>query len=390
MKIIFVLIAILIGIFCGLMPGIHPNTAGAVLANFHIEGEYFAIIVVGILGAYTAVSFLPAIFLVIPEGDTVVSLLPGQRMFRKGRAFEAIIVVCISLCLSAGISFVFAWLFFDKISFVFGFVSDYIYYILILFSVLLLIRERKIFGILSALLIFLLSGILGFLALNSQMQNPLFCLFAGFFALPALIMHRDFFGKGEKSVAINKSFSYLPYVLLGIILGGVADLLPGISTPSQLAVFGSLIARRIEARNFLAQIASIEASHCIFSIGSAASVGVARVGAIAIAYDAWEFDFSGAVFLSGVFLAGLGVGAFSILFFGKKFERYVRETRVVPLAWAILSYLILLAFFFDGIFGLLVMAVAGLIGFLPVLWGVSRTHVMGSIILVSIMRGILA
>lgn len=389
MKIILILAAILIGAFCGLLPGVHPNTAGAILAGFEIDGESIAIILVGVLGAYTAISFLPAIFLGVPEGDTIVSLLPGQRMMREGRAQEAILVIGISLCVSAIISFFIVYLFLGEFSRIFEFVRPFTAYILIFFCTLLLLREKRIWKILFASLVFLLAGILGFLSLNSHMSQPLFSLFAGFFALPALLMHKDFFGKGFERKEIDKTLGFIPHVLFGIFLGGIADLLPGISTPSQLAVFGSLIERQISARNFLAQIASIEASHCIFSIGSAASAGVARVGAVAMARQAWEFSLDEAFLLMGVFLTTLGVGVVIILHLGGRFEKYVRKKRVAPLTKIIAIYLVLLAFVFDGTFGVLVLGVAGLIGFLPIIWGVSRTHVMGSIILVSILRAIL-
>ncbi|MFH0927237.1 MAG: tripartite tricarboxylate transporter permease [Candidatus Micrarchaeota archaeon] len=375
---------ILLGIFSGLVPGVHPNTIGALLPQI-LGGENLAIILIGTLGAYTAVSFLPSIFLGIPEGDTVISLLPGQRLLKEGRAREAVFVVGASLCAAAIISAAAVFVFGRELAGIFPLIKPYTGYILVLFSALLLFRESKFRRIIFAGLVFFLSGILGFVALNSQMKDPLFPLFAGFFAIPALLMHRDFVS-GKKEIGENNySTSFLPYVAIGVVLGAIADFLPGISTPSQLAVFGSLADKNISARNFLAQIAAIEASHSIFSISSASFVGIARVGAVAISSNAYEFGPWDMPIFLGVFLACLGVGAIFILRFGWVFEKVLSKIKFEPVAKILCLYLVVLAFLFEGWYGVLALFVAALIGFLPIMWGVSRTHVMGSIILVSIL-----
>jgi len=200
------------------------------------------------------------------------------------------------------------------------------------------------------------------------------------------LIHKDSTGVGSKEVEQNYSVSFLPYVLIGIVLGAIADFLPGVSTPAQLAVFGSLLDKNMSTRNFIAHVAAIDASHTIFSIASASTIGIARVGVVAIASKAYEFNPENMVLFIGVFICALGVGVLFLLKVGGAVEKFFKEVKFEPIAKILCLYLFLLAFIFGGFYGVLVMIVAALIGFLPIFFGVSRTHVMGSIILASILR----
>ncbi len=403
--ILFSLIGIMLGFFCGLIPGIHPNTIGAIVAQTLGQEQSTAIILIAVLGTYSAVSFLPAMFLAIPEGNTQISLLPAQRMYKMGKAQEGLIVFSFSLCISAIVALIIVFLFSDIVASGFSIVKPYTAIILIIISLMLISREKKIRKIIFAILVFGLSAILGFVSLNSHIPDPLFALFVGFFAIPALMTHKDnqikikdetqsdikyiknietlkplnHPNKNERNVSL-----FLPYIILGVILGAIADYLPGVSTPSQLAVFSSIVSKKMDAQKFISQIASIEASHCVFSIASASKVNIARVGAVAIANEAYKFSEQNMGLFLAIFALSLGIGALFILHMGKKIEHTISNIKFEKIAKILCIYLLALCFLLNGAYGVVVMSVATLIGFLPLKLNVSRTHVMGSIIVASI------
>lgn len=93
-----------IGTFTGAIPGIHVNTAAAVLAAAYpaaagivqvLTGPEHAPAVVAccIFAASTVhsfVDFVPSVFIGAPDTDDVLSVLPGHRLLMEGRGMAAV------------------------------------------------------------------------------------------------------------------------------------------------------------------------------------------------------------------------------------------------------------------------------------------------------------
>ena len=75
---LFLIVGILLGILTGLIPGLHSNTVGSALSGVGIEGMEGALLIVGMFAANEIFSFVPAIFLGIPDESVTLSVLPGQ------------------------------------------------------------------------------------------------------------------------------------------------------------------------------------------------------------------------------------------------------------------------------------------------------------------------
>ncbi len=95
-------LGVICGAITGLIPGIHVNTAGAIIftssaffiGNF-FSPEFLCVFLVAMSIAHALIEFIPSIFLGVPDEATAVSVLPGHRMVLEGRSKEAIRIVAI-------------------------------------------------------------------------------------------------------------------------------------------------------------------------------------------------------------------------------------------------------------------------------------------------------
>ena len=139
-----------------------------------------------------------------------------------------------------------------------------------------------------------------------------------------------------------------------------------------------------EARNFLALVSSIAASHMVFAFAALLSIGKAREGALAILQEIKPVLPSDLPVLLGIFLISVGISAF-ILMRLSKYIGVLQRLDLAQLNLCVLCYVVCAVAIVSGGGGLLVLAVSSAIGMLPPLLGIRRTHVMGLIIVPSIL-----
>src|SRR5512136_1553389 len=100
---IIALLGSLVGAFAGLVPGLHPNTLATVFSGFPLTALGLAALVVcfrmpidsaplllgcfliGVLMAHSITEIIPTAMLGITDDETVISLLPSQRLYSLGR-----------------------------------------------------------------------------------------------------------------------------------------------------------------------------------------------------------------------------------------------------------------------------------------------------------------
>ena len=94
-------IGILIGTTTGIVPGIHVNTAGAILfasSSFlltFLSPEFLCVLMVAMSIAHALIEFIPSMLLGVPQEGTATSILPGHRMVLQGRSKEVIRIVSV-------------------------------------------------------------------------------------------------------------------------------------------------------------------------------------------------------------------------------------------------------------------------------------------------------
>jgi putative membrane protein len=283
------LFGIVIGIFTGITPGIHINlVAAALLSNIDNFDSFdplsLALFIVSLSITHTFIDFIPSILLGAPNEETALSILPGHRLLKQGRSFEAIVQTQYGCIIGIIVSIIIAPLFIIFLPQIFTSLKNFIPFILILISIYIILRDKHPE---ISFLIFSASGILGLLVFNSpiEIKEPLLPLLTGLFGISSLITSI------KESPNINKQiirplllvtpnrkeiFSCLLSTFISSPLGSI---FPGIGS-GHAAVIGSELSKKTE-RTFLLMLGAINSSVMILSIVTAYSIGKTRTGSAA-------------------------------------------------------------------------------------------------------------
>jgi len=382
-EIIALAIGLIAGVISGIVPGIHSNTVAQFFDSVFKDPILLGIAIIAATSVQTVLSFLPSIFLCIPESSTLLSVLPGQRMLKEGKGLLAIQISSFSALIALLASIVLIPLFFILIPNLYSIIRPVMAPVLTLICIALILQEKEISKIWKALFVFSLAGIFGFILLSGPILNePLFTTFVGLFALSNLITT-------AKNVEIPTQHQprkidikdFLPIILVGVLLGSVADIFPVLNSSAQMATFGSILTGA-DPGKFLSLTMSISVSHSFSSLAALYTINKARTGSVALIQEnqpGIELN----IILMYMIVAVIGVAVASVLliFLSKYFVKLINSVNLPVLNLIILLYLAAAVLLVDGIPGILVCIVATSIGILPILWGIRRTHTMGFLLI---------
>ncbi len=375
---LLIIFALFLGLLAGLVPGLHSNTLVSVMLSLNIQSPDLPFAIITMYAVYSIISYIPAVFLGIPDPTVVLSVLPGHRMAMQGKGLEALTIMVVSsiFAILACIALFPLSQFLYPV--VFPAIQPYLLYILIAASAILLLRGKKP---IYSLLIFLLAGFLGKQAFSLHLADPFLPLFSGMFAMAAIFTYSN--SQLPRQVLPRKiDTSLIKFAFLGVFLGWCADLLPGISSPAQVAAFASILLP-FSGTAYLATISSISISESIFAFSTASTIDKARIGAIAEAADLTPIADSLAPFL-GYFILGTAVACVLIYAFRSKIGEISKiNFNLLNLMLAI--YLIAIVFLIDSFAGLVLFAVSSGLGYLCIRMNVERTTLMGAIIVPTIL-----
>jgi putative membrane protein len=365
-------IGILLGSIAGLIPGIHPNLIAFQLKDLQMDSLSFAIILVAASAANVIFSFIPMIFLFIPN-EIVLSVLPGHLLAKGGHGLRAL-KICI---LSAFIAVLFLPIFiganFLLSKGIFVAIKPLIVIALIAFSAFAILSEGR-----KAVLPFLLSGALGYILLTySKMAEPVFVAFLGFFSLSALLLSKE--GKipeqRDEEMAIRREV--IPLIAVGCLLGWVCDFFPAIGSPAQMATLLFPLIRSPES--FLAITSAISTSHTSNSIVSLVTIGKARTGVALATKDI--ISSRNILFFVLVSLTALLLSIFFVLVLAGRIVSFLQRTSQQHLRAAMVIYILAISLLSDGLLGLFVLLVSTAIGIFTQLSGARRTNMMAFLLL---------
>ncbi len=359
------------GTISGILPGIHVNTLGAFLAEVGTSGNLL-LFSMGL--THTFLDVVPSAFLGVPDEGTALGILPAHRLVLRGRAME---VVRIALWAS-----LLAMLMAIPLSLLYPFLARAYAprtgrIAVGLLTLLLILTEsglKKIY----AMLVFLLSGLLGILAFRLPLEEPYYHLFTGLFGIPVLVT--ALIGGGgnisEGSAEIDMDTKrFIGFSLLGTFLGMVASLIPAF-TASQAALMGSFFSR--DERSFLTVVFSVNTSNFLFSFMNFLETGRVRNGIVALMSP------PGRGFLPYYALAAVFVSLLVVSYGEALAGAVLKALARIPyrlLNGAVVVLLVFLSLYFDGLLGLLVLTGGSMVGLLAVLFGVKRTNCMGVLML---------
>jgi putative membrane protein len=257
-----------------------------------------------------------------------------------------------------------------------------------------------VLGMLFAVFVFILSGIFGLIILDLPVTSPLqlpasvlFPALAGLFGLPpllnSLLTKPAIPPQKLEPLTLNpieKKLSIVS-VLTGSLAGVIVSIIPGVTT-----AIGTVLAMNVRQKSSREQtiltLSSVNtaAAFCVtlmlFIIQRTRSGVIIAINNLIVA-EPWTsllMPLTLTYLLMFLVLAGC-FSYFFTLFIGKLFAKKFHIIPYQPLVIATLVFLGVLVFLFTGLLGLLVLCTATAIGFLPVCWGVRRSHCMGVLLI---------
>ena len=374
------MISFLLAVVCGVLvccvtgttPGLHMNLVASLIVALHIPGTLPVLVfLVSLSVAHTFLDGVPAVFLGVPDADTVVAMMPAHKLLLEGRGFDAVALLTFGSFLGLLCALLLSPLFFFASPFLYELIRSHTFWILLCIVLFLIWRDSFPF---RALLLFCVSGVLGLYVLRySDVSEPLLPLLSGLFGVSTLLS-----GVGVSNIPAQFStrlmIPFLPS-LKGCLLGCCSGFLPGIGS-SQSASF----ARSKSGEEFLLIVGALNTASIVFTIIIASSLGRARSGTAEALLSMVHVDsFLLPVLLLAVLLSGC-LSLFACLLIAKFCALNMHRFRPSFISFFILILVVVLVLYVSGIQGFAVLLLSSRVGILSLLLGCGRAHAMACII----------
>ena len=400
-------IGIFIGTTTGIIPGIHVNTAGAILfasSNFllsRVSAEFLCVLMVSMSIAHALTEFVPSMLLGVPQEGTATSILPGHRMVLQGRSKEVIRIVCVGGFGAIIVTILMLPIFSILLPILHDISKPYTWMILLVASVYLTYSLTANFrDFLWSLLLFVLSGILGWIIFQSPIPSgvTLMCVFSGLFGISTIL-----FSLNDSSILphqnpfyeLNIDYDKFKSIFAGGITGAILGFLPGFG-PAQ----GTVIAQAVSGANdnddddtvnFLLATSGLNISDCLFSLIAIYIIGNPRSGiAVYMSYLISEMSINHLVIFIFASLLAVSVSLALSLKIGDSFSRLMRcvNYRKLSIGVILLQIMILyiFIFYYEAPPGYMTLALitSTAMGMLPHYIGIGKSHLMGVLIIPAI------
>lgn len=432
--IIFCILGTLLGIITGLLPGLHVNNVALIMLSlsstivafctplfiYGISEQFILVLIAGFMISLSiSHSFhdtIPSTFIGAPEEETALSVLPAHNLLLKGEGYKAVALAvlgsygAILVCLA----------FLYPLRFIIGpplslypLLQECMIWVLLAVVILMIATEKtritdfrgkgklpSLLGMLFAAFVFTLSGLFGLLLFDISLASPiglpapvLFPALAGLFGVPTLLT--SLFTKPSipeqkiEPLIQNKieQRSSLVSILTGSAAGIFVSLIPGLTTAT-----GTVLAMNARQKSSQEQTivtlsavntaATFSVTMMLFIIQRARS-GVTLAVKDLMVIESWDsipLPLGLTYLLMFLVISGI-LSYFLTLYLGQIFAKNFHRIPYQKLVVFTLIFIGALVVLFTGLLGLLVLLVATSIGFLPLSWGVRRSHCMGVLLL---------
>ena len=400
-------IGISIGTVTGTIPGIHVNTAGAILfasSTFlltFISPEFLCVVMVAMSIAHALIEFVPSMLLGVPQEGTATSILPGHRMVLQGRSKEVIRIVSVGGFGGIIVTILMLPVFAVALPILHEASKPFTWMILLVASIYLTYRlTRTTRDFIWSLLLFVLSGILGWIIFQTPIPSgvSLMCTFSGLFGISTIL-----FSLNDSSTIPHQNPFYeldldwgkFKSIFAGGITGAILGFLPGFG-PAQ----GTVIAQAAsdtndndddDTVNFLLATSGLNVSDCLFSLIAIYIIGNPRSGiAVYMSYLISEMSLNHLAIFIFASLIAVSVSLVLSLKLGDSFSRLMSgvDYKKLSIGVILLQILILYVFIFyyRAPLGYMTLALitSTAMGMLPHYIGVGKSHLMGVLIIPAI------
>lgn len=400
-------IGILIGATTGLIPGIHVNTAGAIL--FASSGllltqfspEFLCVLMVSMSVAHALIEFIPSMLLGVPQEGTATSILPGHRMVLEGRSKEVIRIVSVGGFGAIIVTILMLPIFSIILPILHDILKPYTWIILLAASLYLTYRLTVNFrDFLWSLLLFILSGILGWTLFQSPITSgvTLMCTFSGLFGISTIL-----FSLNDSSTIphqnpfyeLNIDYDKLKSIFTGGITGAILGFLPGFG-PAQGTVIAQAVSgtndnKNDDTVNFLLATSGLNISDCLFSLIATYIIGNPRSGiAVYMSYLISEMNINHLIIFIFASLLAVSVSLILALKLGDSFSRLMGIVNYKKLSISVILLQIMILYIFIFYYKspicymTLALITSTALGMLPHYIGVGKSHLMGVLIIPAI------
>ena len=356
-------IGILIGTTTGMIPGIHVNTAGAILfasSTFllsQVSAEFLCVLMVSMSIAHALIEFVPSMLLGVPQEGTATSILPGHRMVLQGRSKEVIRIVSVGGFGAIIVTVLMLPIFSILLPILHDISKPYTWTILLVASIYLTYRLTANFrDFLWSLLLFVLSGILGWIIFQTPISSgvTLMCVFSGLFGISTIL-----FSLNDSSTIphqnpfyeLNIDYGKFKSIFAGGITGAILGFLPGFG-PAQ----GTVIAQAVSGTNdnddddtvnFLLATSGLNISDCLFSLIAIYIIGNPRSGiAVYMSYLISEMSINHLVIFIFASLLAVSVSLVLSLKLGDSFSRLMGGVDYKKLSIGVILLQIIILYIF--------------------------------------------
>lgn len=400
-------IGILIGTITGMIPGIHVNTAGAILfasSTFlltFLSPEFLCVSMVAMSIAHALIEFVPSMLLGVPEEGTATSVLPGHRMVLQGRSKEVIRIVSVGGFGSIIVTILMLPIFAMILPALHELSKPFTWIVLLVASVYLTYHlTSTLKNFLWSIVLFALSGILGWTIFQTPISSgiSLMCTFSGLFGISTIL-----FSLNDSSTIphqnpfyeLNLDYNKYKSIFAGGITGAILGFLPGFG-PAQGTVIAQVASGTNDnddddTVNFLLATSGLNISDCLFSLMAIYIIGNPRSGiAVYMSYLISEMNLNHLLIFIFASLIAVSVSLALCLKLGDSFSRlmsgveYKKLSIVVILVQILILYVFV--FYYSAPIGYMTLALitSTALGMLPHFLGIGKSHLMGVLIIPAI------
>lgn len=365
LKMLEIFIGILTGFLTGLVPGLHINT---ILPYFSKSSGLF---IISCAVAFIFSSAIPSLLIGFSNSENILNTMPGHRMYLNGKSLTGLLISFYSSLVSAVVSLFTFILLGYLVSLFYSSFSFFTPYLLVSILVFLFLTDSK-----SSIIIIILSGLLGIVALRNDMILP---LLTGFFGMTTMIFSfKNNEKKPQRTDFIPKinAKTIIKISLLSSFLSSFFSLIPAVSS-SITAMFSQIFGKMTD-EEYISFISSTNMNYLIFSFYFAEIIGIYRSGASVFLSRIQNINLIqvvGIVLISS-FLAGI-----LCIFLAEKIIKIYGKINHKNLCIFSIGLMIFLNFIFTGFYGLIILFTSTFIGVLCVILKIKRINCMSCLII---------
>ena len=378
------LVGVCAGTLTGLIPGLHINLIAASLLSLTFEAvseTHIIIFIVALAVTHTFIDFIPSIFLGAASEDTITSILPGHKYLLAGQGYAAVKLTVIGSAIAIASLLIIIPVLFVIITYTYDIIERMMGFILAvtIFFLLSIEKETK----LLAVIVFFCAGVLGTVSMNANLAQPLLPLLTGLFGASTIINSITTKTTIPKQKVSNPEFTKEDVkkpTILTMIISPLCSFLPGLGA-SQAATIASNMSKEKNDKEYLVLLGSINTLIITISFLTLYLVGRTRTGAAnAISQITTLTPHTLFIILATIILTAMIAYPLTTII-AKQVAQKIHNIPYQKISALVLIGLTVLIVYFSGLEGFIIYAAATSLGLFTITNNVTRSHLMGAILL---------